>query len=159
MEGASPPCEDADGSFTRTTCCSTSKCVGSFTKKEVMQCSKCNRSVHFRCSQLPPYQIQFFIANRRRNMTSFCCINCTDVSKDVTDLCKENKTQDLLLRIQTLERDVEACKNIIKVHQEKERDSLSVIDSYKSKVAKLKEKQAALLQPVTDILHQNLSYP
>ena len=74
-------------------------------------------------------------------MTSFCCINCTDVSKDVTDLCKENKTQDLLLRIQTLERDVEACKNIIKVHQEKERDSLSVIDSYKSKVAKLKEKK------------------
>lgn len=74
-------------------------------------------------------------------MTSFCCINCTDVSKDVTDLCKENKTQDLLLRIQTLERDVEACKNIIKVHQEKERDSLSIIDNYKSKVTKLKEKK------------------
>ena len=54
---------------------------------------------------------------------------------------KENKTQDFLLRIQTLERDVEACKNIIKVHQEKERDSLLVIDSYKSKVAKLKEKK------------------
>ena len=69
-------------------------------------------------------------------MTSFCCINCTDV----TDICKENKTQDLFLRIQTLERDVEVCKIIIKVHQEKERHSLSVIVSYKSKVAKLKEK-------------------
>ena len=142
MEGAPPPREDTENSFTRsrTTCCSTN-CVGSFNKKEVLQCSKCNRCIHFRCSQLPPYQIQFFIANRRRNMTSFCCINCTDVSKDVTDLCKENKTQDLQLRIQTLERDVEACKNIIKVHQEKERDSLSIIDNYKSKVTKLKEKK------------------
>ena len=72
-------------------------------------------------------------------MTRFCCINSTAISKDVTDLCKENKTQDLLLRIQTLEKDVEACKNIIKVHQEKERHSLSV--SYKSKVSKLKEKK------------------
>ena len=139
MEGASPPREDADSSFTRTTCCTT-KCVGSFNKKEVMQCSKCNRSVHFRCSLLPPYQIQYFIANRRRNMTSFCCIKCTDVSKDVTDLCKENNTQELLLRIQTLERDVEACKNIIKVHQEKEHDTLSTIAIYKGKITKLKEK-------------------
>ena len=73
-------------------------------------------------------------------MTRFCCINSTAVSKDVTDLCKENKTQDLLIRIQTLERDVKGCKNIIKDHQEKERYSLSVIDSYKNTMAKLKEK-------------------
>ena len=73
-------------------------------------------------------------------MDKFSCINCVEVSKDIVDLCKENKTQDLLVRIHALDRDVEACKNIIKVHQEKERDLHSTIESYKSKVSKLKEK-------------------
>ena len=72
-------------------------------------------------------------------MTSFCCINCTDVLKDVMDLCKENKTQDFFLQIQTLEK---RCRSLQKkVHQEKEPHSLFVIDSYKSKVAKLKERK------------------
>ena len=105
-----------------------------------MLCSKCGRNIHYRCSFLPPYQIQYFVANRRRNMKSFCCINCVDVPNDIMDLCKENKIQFLINLIHTLDRDVAACKNIIKVHQEKERDTLSAIKSYKSKITNLNEK-------------------
>ena len=111
-----------------------------------MLCSKCGRNIHYRCSFLLLYQIQYFVANRRRNTKSFCCINCVDVPNDIMDLCKENKTQVLINLIHTLDRNIAACKNIIKVHQEKERDTLSAIESYKSKIAKLKRKPLTRIQ-------------
>ena len=60
-------------------------------------------------------------------MKSFCCINYVDVPNDIMDLCRENKIQALINLIHTPDRDVAVCKNIIKVHQEKERDTLSAI--------------------------------
>lgn len=120
--------------------CTSSRCLGNI-EKNVLLCSKCNRNVHFQCSFLPAYQVQFYIMNRKRNMKHYICISCVDVPKDVVDICKAgNHTQAYIDRIKFLEKDLEACKNIIKNQQEKETIQVQQIETLKSKVVKLKEK-------------------
>ena len=47
-----------------------------------LKCTKCLRSVHYVCSQLPAYQIQTIMDKCRH----FHCISCVEVSKDLVTI-------------------------------------------------------------------------
>ena len=79
MEGVSSPHQKANYSFSKT---STSKCVGNLNKNDTMLCSKCG--IVTSTTDVHSYQIQYFFANRRRNMNNFFCIDCVDVPNENT---------------------------------------------------------------------------
>lgn len=137
MATNSPFSSDLNRSVSERKCTSIACAVD--LQKNVLQCTKCSRFVHYQCSFLPAYQIQVFISNKRSN--KFTCINCVDVSKDLIDLSKTgDNTQVFIDRIKHLEKDVEGCKNIMRSQQEKEINMSNQIEALKSKNQKLKEK-------------------
>ena len=62
--------------------CSPQRCVFNkeISKDVALQCRKCHRFVHYRCSQLPAYQIQLCLSFKERR---FQCPNCIKVSQHV----------------------------------------------------------------------------
>ena len=47
------------------------------------ECCECHRHVHYRCTQLPSYQIQQFLISGYRR---YKCISCVDTAKYITEL-------------------------------------------------------------------------
>ena len=83
--------------------CATTNC---FITEETntLKCSmpKCSRLVHFKCSQLPAYQVQIHLNNQNQNQNqkkssrtklTFICCNCVEISKDLPSLCQENNEE------------------------------------------------------------------
>eukprot|EP00111_Clytia_hemisphaerica_P004553 TCONS_00013061-protein len=61
--------------------CTSSSCVDECSQ-DVLTCSKCNRSVHFICTRLPPYMITV-CKDGRRTACKYICPNCVTVSRDL----------------------------------------------------------------------------
>lgn len=100
-------------------CCSPTNCFVTG-ETNTLKCSitKCSRLVHFKCSQLPAYQVQIHLNNQnnqkktRSNSSSkltFICCNCVEVSKDLTSLCQENQ-EELENTIRERDRMIEVCE-------------------------------------------------
>ena len=47
-----------------------------------LECGMCSRLVHYRCTKLPPFQVQNFLIKGYRK---YICINCVDVQKYISD--------------------------------------------------------------------------
>ena len=76
--------------------------------KDTLKCSvsKCGRLVHYKCSMLPPYQVQIHLNNQnKRNKATFICFNCVEVSKDIVSLCGEENHEKMKLKKIINERD------------------------------------------------------
>ena len=58
--------------------CTANNCINDKDMNR-LKCTKCLRSVHYGCSQLPAYQIQTILDKCRH----FHCISCVEVSKDL----------------------------------------------------------------------------
>ena len=63
-----------------------------------MQCKKCVHRAHLACSELPPYQIQLYLQHKSRNYQLKKKLNFKPVGE--------------------LQKDIEACENIIKAQRE-----------------------------------------
>ena len=116
--------------------CSLTKCYGTFSDNTLL-CSSCNRHVHYKCSQLPLYQIQSFLVNKR-NMKHFNCYNCVVVPKELSEICTAETSE--ALKIEILEKDVSDRNRIIKLLEEKESKLTQTIDILRSRIIKMKEK-------------------
>ena len=55
---------------------------------DVLQCKKCDRFVHYACSELPTYQIQICLQYRQR---SFQCANCVEITPILLEKMKTSK--------------------------------------------------------------------
>ena len=64
--------------------CSPQKCFfkDESSKDVALQCRKCHRAVHYKCSRLPSYQIQLCLSFEERR---YQCPNCIKVSQQVLE--------------------------------------------------------------------------
>ena len=134
--------------------CSSLKCVAEEGAKQ-LQCCSCQRWVHYRCTQLPPYMLQAFIEKRIKKY--YYCESCITVSKDLMkEVFPQSNEQNEVLR---LRREVKRCENLIKVADENsrmvnkllsekidridEKNIEKIIDSKLEKIEAILEKQVA----------------
>ena len=75
-----------------------------------IKCTKCKRSVHVVCTNLPMYQLHLFFT---KNYREFICVNCVKVSKEFQELFKKQGES----MIDTYKLEVGACENIIMVQK------------------------------------------
>ena len=100
--------------------CSSQKCLAEGGPNQI-QCCSCQRWltltltwVHYKCTQLPPYMLQAFIAKRIKKY--YFCKSCVVVPKKLKeDFYPQSKEQD---EIERLRREVSRCENLIKVAEE-----------------------------------------
>ena len=69
----------------KMTVCTSSTCITDEDRYKV-ECGECKRFVHYRCTQLPLYQIQLFLTKGYR---IFVCVNCVDIPKYLSDIVPE----------------------------------------------------------------------
>ena len=81
-----------------------------------LQCSTCDRSVHCRCTGLPPYMIEFFVKKFGGKQRKWSCQNCIQVSKDVKEATTTEKNQDNTIAY--LRKEISACESLIKAQRE-----------------------------------------
>lgn len=93
--------------------CSMTKCVEDETK-EKLQCAECKNYYHYRCTQLPAYQIQAFIEKRIRR--HYYCQNCITVPVELERLV--NPTTKEQQEIKRLRRDIKRCENLTRMSEE-----------------------------------------
>jgi len=100
----------------------------------------CQRSVHYRCTKLPAYQIH--VIKSRRNY-GFYCENCVTVPQDLLELVPKRQRSQPSLKtskeIDRLKREVDACVGLIKNHQNNEERLEGIIDSHKAELTDLKK--------------------
>ena len=73
--------------------CTTEKCfIDAKTKKnDTLQCRKCERYVHYVCSELPLYQIQICLQYKTR---SFQCVKCVFISPKLLERVKNEDEEE-----------------------------------------------------------------
>ena len=94
--------------------CNQSQCTKD-EDKDSLTCGKCKRSVHYRCTMLPAYQIQLILNKRGPN--KYVCQNCVDVPEDLLQLVPIKQRSHPSLKtekeIERLRRDNDALNAII----------------------------------------------
>ena len=90
--------------------CTPSCCLihANTNKKDTLQCKKCERRVHLACSELPTYQIQLYLQHKSRN---YQCMNCVIITPEL-------KKKLNFKSVGELQKEIEACENIIKAKRE-----------------------------------------
>ena len=93
--------------------CSIPKCIfiNESSKNIALQCRKCHRYVHYRCSRLPAYQIQLCLSFKER---SYQCPNCIKVSPEIF---KELEISDEAVQNDTEKINDKTIQNIEKSKQ------------------------------------------
>ena len=104
--------ERLDDSNSKTVVCTESSCIDDDNDKKI-KCTKCKRSVHFLCTNLPIYQLQMLFT---KNYRGFICVNCVKVPEEFQVIFKN---QDRTM-IDKYKREVNTCKNIIMIQRENE---------------------------------------
>ena len=89
------------------------RCIEDETKDK-LQCADCKNYYHYRCTQLPPYQIQAFIEKRIKR--HYYCQNCIIVPAKIERLV--NQTTKEQQEIKRLRRDIKRCENLTRVSEE-----------------------------------------
>ena len=99
----------------------------------MLTCCECTRSVHYRCTQLPAYQIQAFLEKRIKR--HFHCSNCILVPEElqriVNPISKEQQ------EINRLKREIKRCENITKISEENTKLTRKIVQE---QLAKFNEK-------------------
>ena len=111
--------------------CTQSCCVDGDDDRKI-KCSKCKRSVHFICKNLPMYQLRLF---HTKNYQGFNCVNCIELPDEFREMVK---TQGESM-VDTYKREIKACENIIMLQKNNESKLISGLK-------KLKENQKAANQ-------------
>ena len=134
MESRIPPKD------TKILMCNERECIKDF-DKDVLICFLCGRSVHYRCSLLPAYQIHVF--NSKRNQRYYCQ-NFIRVPPELLELIpKRDQSFQSFKTIKendNLKRDISACEALIKKQQENEEHLKTIIEDQKNTMTDLKRK-------------------
>ena len=80
-----------------------------------LKCSACDRSVHYRCTGLPHYMIEFFTKKYGGNNASGT-VDCIVVPKEVKEAT--GHCENHINTIFHLRRDVSACESLVKAQRE-----------------------------------------
>ena len=100
--------------------CNSSECIKD-SDKDALKCEKCKRSVHYRCTLLPAYQIQVI---KSRKTHKYFCRNCVVVPQELHDLVPNRERSvtsfKTTKKVEQLQREIHGCEGIIKSHVEYE---------------------------------------
>jgi len=96
--------------------CSLKKCIDNGDENS-LDCGKCGRKVHFVCTELPPYQVHF------SSKIKESIFNCVKPPEHLIDLMKTKKDD----KLESLQREIAGCNNIIKLNSEKENKLLEAV--------------------------------
>ena len=77
--------------------------------EDMFKCSQCKSKFHYRCTDLPPYQIARFMMQGYRKYT---CEGCVDIPKDLPNKCRRDTR--ITLRTKHCEGDIEK-DNIVEI--------------------------------------------
>ena len=118
-----------------------------------LECAECKRLVHYKCTQLPVYQVQLFLTKGYRK---FICVNCIDVPKYLMEILADNQARETSNKdkgeLSRLKREVTACENIIKVHEENETKLKDIITSQNDELKEQEEKFNEAGNPDFDVI-------
>ena len=145
---------DLDSSFDETLKCSTSACINDQDQNRI-QCGDCKRSVHYRCTMLPAYQIQLFI--NKRSM-KFSCANCVTVQKNLVDLLKSQDVPFYILsrdkeEIHRLRKELKACENLLKIQDDNQKQ---LKDMIMSQAETNKAMELSIINNTKDLMQKSL---
>lgn len=134
--------------------CSQTTCYGS--NENSLVCMNCDRSVHYKCSQLPPYQIQVFLntKTKRNGRWTFCCSNCVEVHKELPALC-----QTVEDNFEELKNDIAERDGVIQALDDNEKKLIKTCKSLKTRNEKLKEKSIGrcTVEEMNEKIHEKIT--
>lgn len=125
----------------------TDKCCMDDEVEHTLNCAKCLRKVHYRCTQLPAYQIQAIITTR---LNKYLCQNCIQPTNELKEMIPTKQRSIPIFavkEIDRLKREISGCESLIKKHQENE-------TALQMKI----EKQATALRDLKRKLQNNPAY-
>ena len=76
-----------------------------------LECATCLRLVHYKCTQLPLYQIQQFLT---KNYRRFICVNCVEVPDYLMEIVPDNE------EISQLKTEITRYENTMKAYEDNE---------------------------------------
>lgn len=127
-------------SSTELLICNSKECVDD-QDKDSLTCAKCKRSIHYRCTMLPAYQIQMFVNLKSHR---FRCQNCVDVSPEILELVPNRPKSPSPMKtnkeIERLRREVEECTALIKQFEAKEKEFQAKFQMQKNEFESLQSK-------------------
>ena len=92
-------------------------------------CGICGKYIHYECSGIPAYNVQFLLTNKRI-LKNFTCGKCTEVPEDLAVRFKKAKEDHT---IRGLKKEVDTCNEVVKQQNE-------MIQTLNSNISNLKEK-------------------
>ena len=121
--------------------CPNVKCVDA-DDDYMLTCSCCKHKHHYRCSDLPPYQIVRFNLQGYRK---FYCVNCVVVPDNIRNACQTEAEEDSL-RIKNCdcEKNIEALND--EIHSKDE-----IIENLKFKIDNLEAEGCALRTEISNL--------
>ena len=122
-----------DKSISASLNCSITRCCSDENNNHMLTCCECTRSVHYRCTQLPAYQIQAFLEKRIKR--HFHCSNCIFVPEELQRIV--NPISKKQQEINQLKREIKRCENITKISEENTKLTRKIVQE---QLAKFNEK-------------------
>ena len=93
-----------------------------------VKCTSCKRTLHYACTGLPAYQLQFFIKKGKRKFSCItCCPGAKELSKNIYDQSQRITSSTYS------NKEIKACENIIKAKNENEAILSAAVKKLKSK--------------------------
>lgn len=112
-----------------TTICSLTECTEDC-DENILTCVSCKRFVHFKCTNLPLYQLQLILNTKSKRYT---CQNCVEISKDLFEkVPRQSKKEKSKKENEWLRREIKGCENVIRAQK-------TTIESQKEELEFLKE--------------------
>ena len=118
--------------------CSETQCKDDSDSLRI-KCTGCKRSLHYACTGIPAYQLQFFIKKGKRKYT---CVSCSPGAKELSQKMLEQSQR--ITSCTYSSKEIKACENIIKAKTENERRLNSVVKELQSRCQKSNEQNKLL---------------
>ena len=120
--------------------CTSTQCTKD-NDDDSLSCADCQRSVHYRCTMLPAYQIQVIKSMKEYQ---YFCQNCVDVPKDLLELVpRKQRSQPSIkteLEVEKLRRDNAACKGLLQQNQIEKEELKQMLKQRGTDLKELKDK-------------------
>ena len=123
--------------------CSETKCKDDDDSMRI-KCTGCKRSLHYVCTGLPAYQLQFFI--KKKGYRKYTCINCSPVAQELSQKIHEQSRR--ITSCTYSSKEIKACENIIKANTENEKRLNNVVKELQSRCQKSNEQNKQLTNEI-----------
>ena len=100
--------------------CTPTACTEDLNQRN-LQCDKCKRKVHYKCTRLPLYQLQQYVTFGN-NYRKYNCENCVEIQNDLLEVIPKTLSNERLnieleterKRVKTFEHEVSELRKEIK---------------------------------------------